>query len=151
MPNELIMRGKTADFKTTGALEVLNFSGHKEGYAFQLVEFKLYPSLSLGTQRAELCGSVTAEKTAADPENPNFDNEGLIATALLTQYSTTSVPGNRYSVVNDMFLITQDLILTVADTEDSNPINWQLKFRKVKLSSAAEAVANFNQFTIFDG
>ena len=149
MPEELIMRGQTA----SGDEEVLNFGGRTPGYGYQLVDFVLYASTAIGTDVAELAGTVTADKTGMNAVTPNFNSPGLIGTfaaswGVIQTTGTETIPGG-YGVVNDLFVITQDLILQVIDT-NSNPINWQLKFRKVKLSGAAEAAANFKQFTIFD-
>jgi len=145
MPNEFVMRGKTVSGKT----ETLNFRGRTPGYGYQLTEFKLFPSINIISQVYELCGAITADDSAEDPVNPNFDNPGVIATAIVT--SSTSQPASEELVViNDIFAITQDLILKVQNTH-GEPINWQCRFKKVKLSDAAEAVANFKQFTIFDG
>jgi hypothetical protein len=148
---EFIMRGKTADFKTTGEVHTLNFSGHKGEYGFRLVEFMVWPSTNIGTDANEICGSITAGKTVADPENPNFDEEGLIGTALRTQTTSPLYGNTGQSIVNDTFIITQDLILSVTDTGGTNhPINWQCKFIPVKLSSTEAALTNYRQFSIFD-
>jgi len=147
MPAEqLIMRGQTA----SGLTEVLNFGGSTPGYAYQLTEFQLYPSTAIGAGDTEAVGSVTADDTAEDPENPNFNHAGLIATAHIKYPSSSSRGPQVESVINDLFYITQDLILMVEET-GSTAVNWQCKFKKVKLSLSAEAVANFNQFTIYDG
>jgi len=148
MPEEFIMRGQTAD----SATETLNFSGKTPGYGYRLIEFEIYPSTGIGATEIEAMASITAAKTSEDPQNPNFNNPGLIATAVWNNYYTTGyIPGPGHVVINDLFVITQDLILRVKDSTSANPVNWQCKFKKVKLSSSAEAVANFNQFTIFDG
>jgi len=148
MNKEFVMRGKTA----SGSNEVLNFSGNKPGYSYRLVEFQIYPSAAVGTQTAELLASVTAAKTHEDPAYPNFNNEGLIATASL---SIRSMSGGwqsyaNDSIVNDTFLITQDLILAVVDTEAGSPmdVNWQCRFVAEKMSKSEEAVTNYKQFTI---
>ena len=149
MPNEFVMRGQTA----SGETEVLNFSGHTPGYAYKLVEFTLYPSTGIGTERGELCGSITAGKTAVAPTDPNFNSEGLIGTTFLrieSQYTTEMALA--ITSVNDTFLITQDLILMVQDTSSAAaPVNWQCRFVAEKVNSGEEAVANFRQFTISDG
>ena len=149
MRKTFVMRGKTA----SGETEVLNFGKYKQGYAYRLTEFELYPSLAIGTNHAELAATITAAKTLEDPSNPNFNNEGLIATALLTQYSSPANPGNQYSVVNDTFLITQNLILAVIDTVPGAPMgtNWQCRFESVKMSGPEEAATNYKQFSISDG
>jgi len=148
MKKEFVMRGQTA----SGQQEVLNFSGHKKGYAYRLVEFQLYPSTALGNSNAELVGSITAGKTAVAPEQPNFDNEGLIATTMvLTFDGNPRFTGAGLSVINDLFLITQDLILMVLDVDVGSPINWQCRFVSEKMDSSQEAVTNYNQFTISDG
>ena len=143
---EFVMRGQTA----SGKEEVLNFSGFKPGYAYKIIEFSLYPSTNIGSATAEMAGIITAAKSTAAPVDPNFNDEGVIATATLTAYTIPTGPTNHYSVVNDTFLITQNLILSVADTQ-SNPVNWQCKFKPVKLSGSEEAVANYKQFLISDG
>ena len=76
---EFVMRGQTASGKT----EVLNFSGFKPGYAYRITEFKIMPSTNLGALDNECFGTITAGKTAVDPVNPNFNEDGLIATSLM--------------------------------------------------------------------
>jgi len=146
---EFIMRGQTA----SGLTHTINFSGHKGDYGFRLVEFKLYPSTGIGSSSVELTGTVTAGKTAVAPTDPNFNNEGLIATNVTYLYRGD--PSNYgplpLSIINDLFLITQNLILMVQDTGGAGaPINWQCKFVPVKLSSAEAALTNYRQFSIFD-
>jgi len=146
MKKEFVMRGQTG----SGGTETLNFSGYTPGYAYQIIEFKLYPS-TLDTD-FECCGAITAGDTAIDPLSPNFNDAAVIATAFMGTSASQPYPVKIEFVLNDDFYITQDLFLSVTDTAASpSPINWQCKFRKVKFSGAAEAVANFNQFTIFDG
>ena len=145
------MRGQTADFKTTGAYEVLNFSGHTPGYAYRLVELQLYPVGTIGDANFEMSVAITAGKTAIDPQAPNFNDEGLIAVSMFSAFDGNPRYVDDLSVINDLFPITQDLILSVTETTASLASNWQCKFEKVKLSGAAEAAANFKQFTISDG
>jgi len=150
MNKEFVMRGKTA----SGTQEVLNFTGNTPGYAYRLVELTIYPSSGIGSTNAELAVSITAAKTYEDPSNPNFKNEGLIGVAMLGMRS--DIQNGQFldhTIVNDTFLITQDLILAAVDTLAGSPmaVNWQCKFVGVKLGSGEEAVANFKQFTIFDG
>jgi hypothetical protein len=149
MNKEFVMRGQTA----SGGTEVLNFSGNTPGYAYRLTEFTIYPSTNIGGELTELCGTVTAGKTAVAPTDPNFNNEGLIGTALMTLYSSPAYPASSTSVVNDTFLITQDLILMVQDTDASGtqyPINWQCRFVAEKMNDAETAVTNYRQFQISD-
>jgi hypothetical protein len=154
MNKEFVMRGKTASDGT----EVLNFSGYKPGYAYRLVEFQLWPSTAIGTTNQELAATVTAAKTYEDPANPNFNNEGLIGVAMktITKGENSSVDAfvatNEASVVNDTFLITQNLILAVVDTYEGSPadVNWQCRFVAEKMNGPEEAVANYKQFTISD-
>jgi len=57
----------------------------------------------------------------------------------------------HFWIVNDTFLITQNLILMVQDTGGGNlPINWQCRFVSVKMTGPEEAATNFRQFTISD-
>jgi len=147
MPKEFVMRGKT----TSGKTEVLNMgTPARSGYGYIITEFEIYPSLNIGDVEHELSASITADKTFEDPANPNFDHEGLIATAYSVLRSD-AYAGSRHSIVNDTFVITQDLILAVIDVVTSpQSINWQVRFKEVKLSTAAEAVANFKQYTIYN-
>jgi hypothetical protein len=57
--------------------------------------------------------------------------------------------GYVQSVVNDTYIITQNLLLLVKDTY-SNPINWQCRFESVKMSEPEEAAVNYKQFAISD-
>jgi len=146
MRKTFVMRGQTA----SGETEVLNFGKYKQGYAYKMTEFKLYPSNAIASNFAEIMGSVTAGKTAVDPPNPNFNDDGLIATAMMgvgTDLGTGSV--RLSSVVNDTYVITQNLILMVQDTQ-GDPINWHCKFESVKMTAAEEAAVNYKQFAISD-
>jgi len=149
MRKEFVMRGKTASDGT----EVLNFSGFKPGMAYRMTDLTIYPSTSIGTENAELMVSVTAAKTSEDPANPNFNNEGLIGVAMLSM-RTDSNNGMflDHVVLNDKFLITQNLILTAKDTYPGSPmaVNWQCTFERVKMSGPEEAVTNYKQFAISD-
>jgi len=144
MKKEFVMRGQTA----SGETEVLNFSGYKPGYAYKMTEFEVFPSTNIGGSTYELCGTVTAAKTAEDPSNPNFNNEGLIAVSYLAG-STNMFTAD---VVNDTFLITQNLILSVIDTVAGSPmaVNWQCKLESVKMSGPEEAATNYKQYAISD-
>jgi len=144
MNKEFVMRGQTAH----GLTEVLNFSGYKPGYAYRLVEFKIYPSTSIGAQHYEMTASITAGKTALDPDNPNFNNEGLIGSAIF-QIHNTYHSVNNTSVINDTFLITQNLLLLVKNA-NGDPVNWQCRFVAEKMSGPEEAVANYKQYSISD-
>jgi len=148
MKKEFVMRGKTA----SGLQEVLNFTGHKKGYAYRLTEFQIYPSTDIGGVNHELAATITAAKVYEDPSNPNFTNEGLIATAYSVSRSD-AYSGNQHTVINDTFLITQDLIIAVIDVVAGSPmdVNWQCRFVSEKMNLSQEAVANYNQFTISDG
>ena len=150
MPEELVMRGKTA----SGLTETLNFSGHTPGYAYRLISFDIYPSNDIGTVAFELAATITAAGSEENPSNPNFKNEGLIGSTLFfgSNGSNEAYSQQQKTVINDMFYITQDLIISCIDTFGGSPqaVNWQCKFEKVKLSAGAEAVANFKQFTIYD-
>jgi len=145
MPKEFIMRGQT----TTGApTEVLNISGYRPGYGYRLIEFAIYPSTNIGSQACEMSATITAASSSEAPQDPDFNHDGLIASALLFSMGTN---GSNYwlTVINDLFVITQDLILQVADSQNT-PVNWQVKFKEAKLTSSAEAVANYKQYTIYN-
>jgi len=148
MNKEFVMRGQTA----SGLTEILNFSGLTPGYAYRMTEFQIYPSANIGGINYELAASVTAAKVLEDPSNPNFNNEGLIATALNvgSEIGSGRPQQGPLVIVNDTFLITQDLILAVIDTNAGAPmaVNWQCRFVGEKISIAEEAVTNYKQFTI---
>lgn len=146
MPEELIIRGKSA----IGVTETLNFSGRTPGYGYHLVEFQLFPSTDLATD-FELTACITAGDVALDPQAADFDTAGLIGSMILKGAAATNYDITSVTVINDLFVITQDLLLSVFATAGGGDINWQCRFKKVKLSASAEAVANFNQFTIYDG
>jgi hypothetical protein len=140
---EFVIRGQTA----SGVTEVLNFGGKEKGYAYRLVDFELYPSESIGTQGFEMIGTVTAAKTAVAPTDPNFNDEGLIATCYIV--SPSHDKAQRLAVINDKFLITQDLVLMVQDIQNA-AVNWQCRFVMEKMTGPEEAATNYKQFTISD-
>jgi len=145
MNKEFVMRGQTA----SGFTETLNFSGLTPGYAYRLTEFEIYPSTNIGITNNEMMGSITAGKTAIVPTDPNFNDDGLIATAVANYPASLGSTVAMGSIINDTFLITQDLILMVQDTGGaSSPVNWQCRFLAEKLSTSEEAVTNYKQFTI---
>ena len=146
MRKTFVMRGQTA----SGETEVLNFGKYKAGYAYRLTEFEVYPSTGIGSTGWEIVGTVTAAKTAEPPTDPNFNDEGLIACSMYVGQNNVYT-GKINSIVNDTFLITQNLILMVQDASSgNNPVNWQCRFVAEKMSGPEEAVANYRQFSISD-
>ena len=146
MRKTFVMRGQTA----SGETEVLNFGKYKQGYAYRLTEFQLYPSEP--NNNYELNGTLTAGKTAVAPTTDiNFNNDGLIATSWLAASSNNYYAHGPVTVINDTYIITQNLILMVQTALGSDPINWQCRFESVKMTAAEEAAVNFKQFTISDG
>jgi len=151
MRKEFVMRGKTEPKPGSAGVEVLNFSGFKPGMAYKITEFSLYPATSIGSTNNELVGSVTAAKVEMDPANPDFNNEGLIATAFVSMHSSQVNTAYNEAVINDTFLITQNLLLSVRDMSgENNAVNWQCRFESVKMSGPEEAVTNYKQFAISD-
>jgi len=146
MKKDFVIRGQLA----SGLTETIEFGGHKEGYAYKMTEFRIYPSTNIGGTAYELAATVTAAKTFEDPSNPNFNNEGLIATAMSVTEQFTQLAYNV--IINDTFLITQNLILAVIDTEAGAPmaVNYQMRFKSHKMTDAEAAATNFKQFSIFD-
>jgi hypothetical protein len=142
---EFIIRGQTGH----GLTHIINFGGHKGDYGFKLIEFKIYPSTNIGAQHYEMTASITAGKTALDPDNPNFNEEGLIASAVIGDNAGEAYPHSESYVINNTFIITQDLLLLVKNI-NGDPVNWQCKFFPVKLSSTEAALTNYRQFSIFD-
>jgi len=148
MRKTFVMRGKTGN----GGTEVWNFGKYKQGYAYRMTEFQVYPSTNVGGVAAELSGTVTAGKTFEDPSNPNFNNDGLIAVSLFKNHDNSNTPLDTATIVNDTYVITQNLILAVIDTVSGSPmaVNWQCRFVSVKMSGAEEASVNYKQFAISD-
>tara|TARA_R110002074_G_scaffold293187_1_gene464898 strand:+ start:40 stop:519 length:480 start_codon:yes stop_codon:yes gene_type:complete len=158
MRKEFVMRGKTA----SGEYDILEFGGRQKenkNMAYRMTEFLIYPSSSIGTAHAELAATVTAGKltgtppaSPSDPANPDFEQEGLIASALFGMGDSISYPKMLISVVNDTFLITQNLVIAAIDTISGAPMatNWQCRFEAVKMTDAQTAATNFKQFTISD-
>ena len=147
MRKEFVMRGKTA----SGSTEVLNFGKYKAGYAYKITEFVLYPSTNIFAQAYEMAGTITAGKTAVAPTAPNFNDDGLLATCFIKGNSGASDPimSPELTIVNDTFMITQNLILMVQDAQ-STAVNWQCRFESVKMTGAEEAAVNYKQFSISD-
>ena len=148
MKKEFVIRGKTAK----GLTEVLNFGGmqkENKNMAYRIIEFILYPSLNIGNADAEMTGIISAGKTPMDPDNPDFSDEACIATTLFVDDAADHYPASSHTVLNDTFMITQDLLLTVSNTEASD-INWQCRFESVKMTDAETAATNFKQFSMFD-
>jgi len=147
MRKTFVMRGQT----NSGETEVLNFGKYKQGYAYKITEFQLYPSTNIGGDDFELVGSITAGKTAVAPTDPNFNNDGLIATVHFSTHNYGQIgPSATLMVINDTYVITQNLILMVQDMGSSTPVNWQCRFESVKMSGAEEASVNYKQFAISD-
>ena len=142
------MRGKTA----SSGEEVINMTGYRPGYGYQLIQFEVWPATTLQDTKYETFASLTADNTAGDPINPDFNNAGLIGTAMFQNFANPqyTTPAS-FSLINDLFVITQDLLFSCRETENGADINWQMKFREVKLSGPAEAVANYKQYTIYNG
>ena len=146
MRKTFVMRGQTA----SGETEVLNFGKYKAGYAYRLTEFEVYPSTGIGSTGWEIVGTVTAAKTAEPPTDPNFNNDGLLATSMYVGQNNVYT-GKINSIVNDTYVITQNLILMVQDASSGgNPVNWQCRFESVKMTAAEEAAVNYKQFAISD-
>ena len=149
MKKTFVMRGQTV----SGGQEVLEFGGKQKetkGMAYRLVEFQLYGTTNLGGAAVECFGTITAGKTAVAPTDPDFKNIGLIGTAFFTLFQNSPFNGIGDSIINDTFLITQNLILMVQDTNAGTPINWQCRFEAVKMTDAETAATNFKQYSIFD-
>jgi len=144
MKKEFVMRGQTA----SGETEVLNFSGYKPGYAYRMTEFSLYDTTP--SAATTMLASVTAGKTAVSPDDINFNNDGLIASSVIS-YNPGALDGEiTHTVVNDTFLITQNLLLMVLSSVSGNPVNWQCRFVSEKMSGPKEAAANYKQYAISD-
>jgi hypothetical protein len=146
MRKTFVMRGQTA----SGGTEVLNFGKYKQGYGYVLTEFKLWGTTNLGGADMEMFGTLTAGKTAVTPIDPNFNNDGLLGVSAAL-FRPTSQSGISDSIVNDTYVITQNLILMVQDAgAGGRPVNWQCRFESVKMSGAEEASVNYKQFAISD-
>jgi hypothetical protein len=150
MRKTFVMRGKIGDFKASGAYEVLNFGKYKQGYAYRLTEFKLFSSEGIGSTPDEMCAAITAGKTPADPEAPDFNDEGLIGNVIFSNGADEKYGPFQDSVINDTYIITQNLLLTATDNQGASGINYQCRFESVKMTGAEEASVNYKQFAISD-
>ena len=150
MPKEFIIRGST----NTGEENRIELAGVSRGYGVQLTEFSIYPSNNIATVHQEAMASITRTLAGQDPVAPDFDDDALIGSAFFaTQAGGTSDanPVAMTSVINDLAIITQDCLIKVTNHNsggEAGYVNWQVKFREVKLSGAAEAVANYKQYTL---
>jgi hypothetical protein len=147
MKKEFVMRGQTE----SGLTEQLEFGGKQtatQGWAYRLTEFEIFPSTNF-PQTDEMAATITAGKTAVTPTDPNFNDEGLIGSTVL-QFHTTYHSVNQLTIINDTFLITQNLILMVINTSTGAPVNWQCRFKSVKMTASEEAAVNYKQFAIYD-
>jgi len=146
MRKTFVMRGKTA----SGQTEVLNFGKYKQGYAYKLTEFQIFPSVL--NVACMLSSSLTAAKVLENPTNQNFNNDGLIASAIFKNDEDSEYGPFLSGVINDTFIITQNLILAVVDNKTGSPmaVNWQCRFESVKMTGPEEAAVNFKQFAISD-
>jgi len=146
MRKQFVMQGQIA----TSGEKVLRLSGISDGYGYVIDSFQIGASTNLGASGAECFAAITRAKVAMDPINPNWSDDGLVATATAYSYGL-AVPGNLVtSMVNDMAVLTQDLILSARETDNSNPINYLIKFRSVKMTGPEEAATNYKQFSISD-
>jgi hypothetical protein len=148
MRDEFINKGKLA----VGEVETIHIGTHESGYGYRITRFDLWGGADvLGVSAAsEYCGIITAESTAADSSAPDFNQEGQIAVAMwgVSHNLVTNVPAGT-SCIDDLFVCTQDLLLEIKGTS-STECNYMIKFEKVKLSSSAQAVQNYKQYSIFD-
>ena len=145
MRKEFVIRGQQA----SGTGDLLMLSGVSDGYGFKVKELQLWPSdmVNDGTYFA----SLTRKSSYADPSNPNFSNEDLVATAVgIYQLSTE---GNMFdSCIDHTAILTGDLFISCFNSSGGNEaINYQVVLESVKLSGSEEAVANYKQIMINDG
>ena len=146
MSKEFIVKGRTV----SGSTEKINLQGGRPGYGYQLHDFKLWGSTNLGASSMEGWGTIARSSTAIAPIDPDFNNDALVAVAVFMTHTSPAYPPQALNMINDLVILTQDLTLMVQDTGDGDPINWMLKFKEIKLSTAAEAVANYQAFTVHD-
>ena len=141
MPKEFIVRG----YNVSGTNDVIHLSGSKTGYGFKLKEFKLWGSTHLGATSQE-CWGILSRGPAMDPKAPDFRNDALVGVSVFMTHTSPAYPPQSLELIDDLVILTQDLTIAVQDTSDSEAINWQLKFEEVKLTDAAEGVANYQAF-----
>ena len=143
------MRGQVQSFRVNGDFETLNFSGFKPGMAYRLVEFRVWPSDGTNSND-ELDAIITAGKTVKNPSAPNFNDQGTIGVACWENNSSEQFGPNHASLVDDTFLVTQNLLLSANDYQGDSPINWFCRFVSEKMSGPQEAVTNYKQYLISD-
>ena len=147
MPKEFVMRGQIVS-SGEETIQMAGLGSSKPGYGYQMTSFRIWPAVP--SLAVNLHAAITAENVYANPVAVNFNNDGLIGVASYVSHSSTDHAGFSDSLVNDMYVITQNLLMSARDLDSSTAINWQMKFREVKLSPSAHAVANYKQFTVYN-
>jgi len=148
---EFIQMGKVGSTTNTADKFQVRLAGIADGYGFKLLEFRIWGAKALdGPAATESWGILTRDSTLSpDPLNPDFSNKAFLGVAsfILDPDSTPTLATN--SLVNDNDILTQDIYGFCANTAHYLT-NWFLRFETVKLSTSAEAVANYNAFSIRD-
>jgi len=148
---EFIAMGLVGSTTNTSDRFTVRLSGIADGYGFKLVEFRIWGAKSLdGPAATESWGILTRDGSLSpDPFNPDFSNKAFlgVATFILDPNGTPTLATD--SLVNDNDILTQDIYGYCGNTSHYLT-NWFLRFKTVKLSSSAEAVANYNAFSIRD-
>ena len=146
MRKEFVMQGQIA----SSGEKTLRLSGISDGYGYVIHSFQIAASTNLGGAGSECFAAITRDNVAMDPINPNWGDDGLVATASAYSYGLAVAGNFTHFLVNDMAILTQDLILSARDTDNANPVNYLIKFKSVKLSSSEEAVENYKQYSIYN-
>jgi hypothetical protein len=146
MKKEFVMQGQLV----SSGEKLLRLSGLSDGYGYVIHSFQISASTNLGSAGSELFAAITRDNVAMDPINPNWGDDGLVATATAYSYGLAVAGNFAHFLINDMAILTQDLILSARDTDNANPINYLIKFETVKLNKAEEAVENYRQYSIYN-
>jgi hypothetical protein len=107
----------------------------------------MWGSTNLGAIAQE-CWGILSRGPAMDPKVPNFNDDALVGVSVFMTHTSPAYPPQSLEVIDDLVILTQDLTIAVQDTSNAEAINWQLKFEEVKISTAAEAAANYQAYTV---
>ena len=158
MPREFILRGKGSG---TGAdplaYQRINISGFNSESGFRLVEFEVWPSVDAVAAGGDFqfMGALSRcsfdNRTSFVAQTPDFNDSALIANAQYQYGNSATEAPSATSLINDLAILTQDLVLHTIETRGTSVgVNWQIRLKEVKLTDAARAVANYEQYSIYN-
>jgi hypothetical protein len=151
MPEERLytIRGQSP---ATTSHKKIQLSSYDPTHQYALVEFKVVPA---GTALNSDCyGIITmGENNAIDPSDPDFGDQNQIAWSHAAVRQPVP-PGIAESVTIsrddtlDVKLFAYDLWLHTEDAVGAEKVNWMLKIKRYKTSSAAGSISSLRQYLV---